>query len=576
MKSIIHLTVLMVLGIMVWMAFPVCAVEGPLFLLGQNETAEVVLATGEVTSLDLGIKPLPAITDFQGRKVFLCAGEEGSSGIKHGASLHILSQDYKAYEKEFFIDSPLTGYLVDEKSTVIWLFSKGGKGKKEPISPKIYRIDLQTFEVREVVLDSIPCVMELSNDEQWLAVATLGKEEAVTSALTLYKTDTMKPVTVFDVTKNPGLLCFNDDNSILLIAGYGCRAGFKIPTEYYIRLNQPIPAGIQIIDLSSLQSRDVELEAVNQEFIIGENETIYGIYSFNGDASKGENDSGQVTAVGTGGILWEQKCDYAPKYIQEMPEMNKVFIMGGKRLSIIQKDSGDIIKEIKAKSELQPFLFLDHSDYAYSYNMNKRRLQIMNANTFEIEQNLKAGSGGLALLKTVAVGLSFIDYYDSLQPRYVNGVRMPSRTARIYWAHAPKGNIVACPKENKLFMLNSFLAQIYTYDIEKGVVKKKMGGLGEKAMYLQMSPKGNYVILVSGDKWRLINTRTDKADLKFNPVGVKIRLAFQAVEATTPYFNPDGNRMYIPDGNKIVVIDLEKGKKADTLKSETKNPIVCW
>ncbi|HBE80682.1 MAG TPA: hypothetical protein DDW65_23290 [Firmicutes bacterium] len=124
-------------------------------------------------------------------------------------------------------------------------------------------------------------------------------------------------------------------------------------------------------------------------------------------------------------------------------------------------------------------------------------------------------------------------------------------------------------------MLNSFLAEIYTYDIQKEVVAKKLGYLGEKTLYLQMSPNGKYVILVAGDNWKLVNTLTDKADLTFS-VGGGISFAFQEVTAPTPYFSPDGNTMYIPKDTKIMVIDLLNGKKQPLLTTKTKNAMIFW
>lgn len=194
---------------------------------------------------------------------------------------------------------------------------------------------------------------------------------------------------------------------------------------------------------------------------------------------------------------------------------------------------------------------------------------------FFINTQEKVGVG-LAVLKATVAIASMAEYGNSLQPHYVGGAQIPTRTSSIYWTHAPKGNMVAAPEQQKLFMLNSFLAEIYTYDFQKGVVSKKLGYLGEKTLYLQLAPNGKYVILVSGDNWKLVNIQTDKADLTFNPIGLKFGFAFAEPTAPTPYFSQDGNRMYIPNGSKITVIDLQNAKKLAAIDSQTKDAMIFW
>jgi DNA-binding beta-propeller fold protein YncE len=261
--------------------------------------------------------------------------------------------------------------------------------------------------------------------------------------------------------------------------------------------------------------------------------------------------------------------------VQERPGTSQVFIIGGKRITIIDNTNGDTIKDIIAESEIQPFTFLDKSSYAYSYNMGKLKLSILNLDTLQVEKTMAAGSAGLAAFKAVTAILSVVAYSNSLQPHYVGRVQVPSHVSSIYWVHTPKGNMVTSPDQKKLYLLNSFLAEIYTYDIQKGIVAKKLGYLGGKSLYLQIAPNGRYVILIAGDNWKLLNIATDKAVLTFSP-NPGIGFAFQEVTAPTPYFSPDGSKMYIPNNSKVMVIDLEIGKKLASLGTKTKDAMIFW
>ena len=562
--------------------------EPPMFLLGQNEIAEVIIS-GKATSLENGKNPIQLITASEGRKLILCAGETKNSGeIVQGASLRILAPDFQKYEKTFHCESALTAYTLNNDLTAIWLATKGGTIDKAIVQPKVYRVNLGTFEVTEVTLDSIPCNVEISEDGQWLAVAELGGAETPYSILTLYDANSMAPAGRFEISKNPGALFFSDDNQTIIVAGYGYKyhEGFTIPTAYSVKLEQqPVAAGVDIIDLPSLASKKIDLGFINNELIFGNKGTLYGIISEEAnndtndiDVETNQEAKGNVKAIGFEGLLWEQECDFAPKFVQERPATEQVWIGGGKKIRIIDKPTGKILKDITVPNEIKPFLFLENHAYAYAYayNMNKRKLNIMHLNNLLIEDTLAVGSTGFAAFKAMLVVASFANYYNSIQPQYVNGVRMPTNVQPIFWVHSPKGNIVACPEKNKLYMLNSFLAQIHTYDMLTGKVDKKLSNFGQNSLYLQMAPNGKYVILVSGDGWKLISVDTDKSVLNFNPSGASVRLAFQAAEAPVPYFSPDGKRMYIPDNSKITVIDLENAKKLPNLKSETKDAMICW
>ena len=553
--------------------------EQPLFLLGQNEIAEVIIS-GKATSLEIGKNPIQLITASMGRKMILCAGETKKSGeIIQGASLRLLAPDLQKYEKAFQCDSALTAYTLNNDLTTIWLATKGGAIDKAIVKPKVYRVSLGSFDMTEVALDSIPCEVVISGDGKWLAVAELGGVETPHSTLTLYDANSMAPAGRFEISKNPGAMVFSNDNHTIVVAGYGYRyqEGFTIPTVYSVKLEQPVSAGVEIIDLTSLKSKKIELGFINNEFVIGDNGTVYAITSEEAieetDVETSQEAKGNVKAIGFQGLIWEQECDFAPKFVQERPTTEQVWIGGGKKVSVIDKPTGKILKEITGPNEIKPFLFLENHAYAYAYNMNKRKLNILHLNNLLIEDTLGVGSTGLAVMKVMAVAASVVNYYNSLQPQYVNGVRMPTNVQPIYWVHSPKGNVVACPEKNKIYMLNSFLAQIHTYDMLTGKVAKKLGNFGQNSMYLQMAPNQKYVILISGDGWKLISVETDKSVLSFNPSGASV---FRATEAPIPYFSPDGKRMYITDKSKITVIDLENAKKLTSLKSETKDAMICW
>ncbi|MGE5606078.1 MAG: YncE family protein, partial [Bacteroidota bacterium] len=469
--------------------------EPPMFLLGQNEIAEVIIS-GKATSLEIGKNPIQLITASEGRKMILCAGETKKSGeIIQGASLRILAPDFQKYEKTFQCESALTAYTLNNDLTAIWLATKGGAIDKAIVQPKVYRVSLESFDMTEVTLDSIPCDVVISGDGKWLAVAELGGAETPHSTLTLYDANSMAPAGRFEISKNPGAMFFSNDNHTIMVAGYGYKyhEGFTIPTVYSVKLEQPVSAGVDIIDLASLESKKIDLGFINNEFIFGDNGTIYGITSektneeINDDPNEETNQEvkGNVKAIGFEGLLWEQACDFAPKFVQERPATEQVWISGGKKVRIIDKPTGKILKDITVPNEIKPFLFLENHAYAYAYNMNKRKLNILHLNNLLIEDTLGVGSTGLAVMKVMAVAASFVNYYNSLQPQYVNGVRMPTNVQPIYWVHSPKGNIVACPEKNKLYMLNSFLAQIHTYDMQTGKVDKKLGNFGQNSMYLQ-------------------------------------------------------------------------------------------
>ncbi len=563
----------------VFMNIPASAAgEEPLFLLGQNEKAEIQLATGQVFALKIGRNPIQLLTGNQGQKLILCGGQEEKSGeVKQGASLLLVAGDFQSCEKQIQCDSALVAFEVSKDSSVIWLATQGGMMNKEIIKPKIYRVDLNSFSATETVLDSLPCQIALSGDDKRLAVACLGDKDDPSSVLTVWDANTSQQVASFEIAANPGILSFNNENNYIMVAGYGYQepeststgvvTGFKIPAKYFKQLKKPAPSGVNIINLATLDNRLFDLGRIAEDFIQGQSGIIYSI-------AKDENQS-IVRATNWSGLLWEKRYDSLPKYVQEWPDKNRVFIICGKKISIISNDDGKTLKELTAENDIQPFLFWDSSPYAYSYNMSKLRLNTMDLNDSELGKTFKAGSAGLKILKATTMVLSVVAYADSLQPRYVNGVQMPTRVTPIYWPHAPKGNIVPCPEQEKLYMLNSFLAEIYTYDIQKEVVTKKFSYLGDNSLYLQMTPHGKYVVLVTGGDWKLINTKTDKADLTFG-VGGGIHLVFQEVTAPTPYFSPDGNKMYIPKGSQILVVDLLNGKKLKSLPTKTKDATLFW
>lgn len=544
----------------------------PFFLLGQNEQAEVVLSLKEVIPLEIGKNPLPLVTVKDGRKVIICAGESKKSGkIEQGASLRLLSPDYKSVEKIVPCDSSLNAYAINPEQTTIWLATRGGTKDKQTIVPKLYRVDLNPFKASAIPLDSIPVDLKISDDGKWLAVAELGSLKSDSSVLRLYNANSMELIARCQIPKNPGLMQFSDDQRYLVVSSYGYPnlTSFDIPMNCYVEYdNVTVPAGVSIIDLEALQSRKHGFEIINHEFIPGENGTVYVMVK--GDTSN------TVTAIGPSGLLWELSFNYTPQNIQERPGADQVWISGGKDISVIQKSTGNLIKEITANNDIKPILFLDNSIFAYTYNMNSLKLNIINLDQLTIENNVAVGSAGFAAFKTIVLVASVIDYHNSLQPQYVNGVQVPRTTRQVPRFYAWKGNLVACPEKHKLYMLNSYLAQIHAYDMKTGEVDKKLGKLGEETIYLQMAPNQKYLILITGNKWRLINTETDKTDLKFNPYGFKVTAVTSKAETPTPYFSPDETKLYIANKSKITIIDLEKGEKLKAPDTETKDAIVCW
>lgn len=546
--------------------------EAPLFLLGDNEKAEIVWPKGKPIALPLGMNPLEVITSKAGRKIFLCAGETNKEGkILQGAFIGIVDKDLKDYERVIQLDSKLTAYEMDKEATVLWLTTRGGLSNEEEIAPKLLRLDLSTFELTECVLDSIPCELALASHEHELAVACLGDLDHDRSTVIIFNAHNLQPFYIREMPKNPGYLEFSEDGDSLVAAGYGYRDEFTIPTEYSIKMAHPISAGAVVLDLVDRRVKTIDLGAVHGEFVIGRNNTIYGV-------TKAENQS-IVKAMDATGFLWQNSCDFGVEYIQEQPEGERTFVMGGKRLRILQKDNGQVVKDHTLENDLKPFLFPRGSAQAFAYNVDARRLNILNIDALEIEQTVKAGSGGLAALRAAVTVLSLVELYNSYQPRYVGGVRLPRRISHNHWGLwdlTSRGNIVACPDQNKLFMLNSYLNRIFMYDMKKGTIEKQMGGIGQETKYLQLAPNGKYVVLVTGDKWRLINTSNGQSALTFNPCGVNVRLAFQESKAPTPYFSPDGTRMFIPKGSKVTVVDLENGKKLANISTQTKDALVGW
>lgn len=544
------------------------AQESPFFLLGENEKAEIVGSYGKAVVLDLGLNPMEVITNKDGRKFFLCAGESNKTGgIIQGASVRLVSDDLVSYERVFALDSKLTAYLINKDATVLWMTTRGGVTNDVVVAPKLIRLDLISFAITESNLDSIPCEIAYSESSERLAVACLGEADQEESVVSIYETKDMKLLKTFGMPKNPGYLTFDADGTSLLAAGYGYRSDFSVPTEYFVKLKTPVSAGIAVINLITQKIDIIDLGPINQEFIIGRNTSIYGIV---------KNDkSGIVKAVGPNGLLWENNCDFNPEYVQERPDENQTFIMGEKKLRILQKDNGQTVKDLTLENDLKPFLFIGDSPFAYAYNTNVQRLNILNLQQLEMEKTLKAGSSFKAAMKVVAIGLSFVAYADSLQPHYVGNVRVYHHSS-LYVPNAPRGSIVGYPEENKLFMLSAFLSEIYTYDMQKDVVEKKLSYLGEKTLYLQMAPNRKYIVLVSGDNWQLIDPKTAKSVLKFNPCGMTVRLVFQGITAPMPFYSPDGARMYIPKGTKVTVIDMENGKKLNDFKTEAKDALVSW
>ena len=482
--------------------------------------------------------------------------------------MRLLAPDLKSYTKTVKYDSSLTTYEVDSAANTIWLTTRGGNLNKEVVAPKLYRVSLDGLTNTEVVLDSIPVTIGLSGDGKWLAVGCLGSLVKNTSVLTLFEAETLKQVAAFEVAKNPGVVSFNNDNTRLVVTSYGSQEGYKVPTSYYIKMEQPTPAGACVINLETLQSKSIALGAVAQEIIVAENASAFSV-------AKDET-GGTVKSVGPAGLLWEKKSEFLPEYIQERPGTDQVFIIGGKSVSIIERQSGSVVREIKAENDLKPFLFLENSALAYTYNASKRKLSILDLEKLEIKKTLTAGSTLMTMLKVLDTVTSVINYHNTLQPQFLNGVHIPHRVSKENWPHSPSGPMVACPEQNRLFLLNSNLGEINVYDMQKGIMEKRIKGVGEHSLSLQMSPNRKFLILISADGWRLINPSTNKTVLKFNPAGISISFVGQAITQPTPRFSLDGSKMYIADGSKVTIIDLVKGKKLPAISTQAKNALISW
>ena len=555
----IGLFMIMLFSVMV--NYSIYATENDKFiLLGTNEKAEVHFSSGSIVSLDIGINPMQVITSSTNQKVILCAGDTNKS--EQGATLLLLNNDLNSIEKRIELNSALKGYAVNNNNSMAWLVTGAGLKKKADVYPKLYLVSLETLEIIETVLESMPCQIALSGDETLLAVTTIGENDTANSKLAIYDANTLRLIDSFDIAKNPGILEFSQDDQTLIVAGYGFRDTFKIPLDPYAKLTQQTSAEVGLVDLENWEMQEIDLGDINQEFAFGENDMVYGIIS--------QENNGIIKAVGSK-INWEIKCDFIPKYVQDWPGTDQLIVIGGEAIEIVNKKTGESQKQLSAGNDVVPFTFLDGSEYAYSYNMQNLRLNVMNLNTLSLDKPVKVGSAGLVALKTLAV------IGSAIQPQSVNvnGVRI-QRTNHIYHVYTPKGNMVACPERNKIYMLNSYLNRIYVYDMLSGKVTKKIVVPTEKAVFIQKSPNDKYIILASGDKWMLVNVETDQSTLKFNPTGVKVTFIFQAVTAPTPFFSPDGEMMYIPEGTKVTVIDLNKGKKLKAIKTETKDASVWW
>lgn len=546
----------------------ILAGEQPAFLLGENEKLDIVPMEGKATTLELGRNPVTVLTGNTGRKIIICAGDQNKSGeVEQGASLRLIDQSLTNYEKVIQWETQLTAYTVNHEATTAWFALRDGILNKNKVEAKICRVDLETFAIQELVVDSTPTHLELSSDCKWLAVATLGEGESSASGLAVIDAVTMKQVASFEIPKNPGALCFSDDSQSLVAASYGYHKDLMIQSPYFVKQKQPTAAGALVVDLSTMQGKPMELGEVNKAFLLSKNATVYVLST--------TETSGMVNAVGPHGLAWTKAYDFVPLYIQETPDFSRLLITGANRISVLEKATGQSIKELTGESEFGSWIFPEGTYTAYAYNPSVRKLNIMNLDNFELGKTVTAGSAGLAILRGLAFALQFAQF--AARPQYINGVRMPMHYSHIYWIYPARGNIVFCPEQKKLVILNSFLAQYYIYDIEKGLVDPNKGFANNKSLYLQMSPNGKYAIMVGGEAWKLIDPATGETVLRFGPPSqIKVRFVFQQPTMYDLYISPDGDRMYIPAGGKVTVIDLQNGKKLKNISTKAKDAIVCW
>jgi hypothetical protein len=441
----------------------ISAGEQPIFLLGENGKLDIVPPKGKATTLELGRNPVTVLTGSNGRKMIICAGEQSKSGeVGQGASLRLLDQSLTAYEKVITWDSAMTAYTVNKEATVAWFALREGVLDKNKVEAKICRVDLETLVTQELVVDSTPTHIELSSDERWLAFAALGQDDAAISFLEIVDAATMKPVGGFEIPKNPGLLCFSDDSQSLIVASYGYRKDLEVRLPYFTILKEETPAGALVVDLSTMQGKSIGLGNVNKEFLLGKDATVYGITARETD--------GEVAAVGPHNVVWKKTYDFVPLYIQETPDLNHLLITGANRVSILEKATGQSIKELTGESEFGAWSFPEGTHMAYAYNPSARKLTMIDLNTCELGKPVKAGGTVLAALRGLSIVLSFTQ--SAMKPQYINGVRMPQHYYQVQWIHPARGSIVFCPEQKKLFLLNSYLLRYYIYDMAKGVIEE--------------------------------------------------------------------------------------------------------
>lgn len=539
----------------------------PLFLLGENEKAEIIGSDKEKVSLEIGKNPLGLIEAINGTKILICGGESKKNNeIMQPASIRLLSGDLKNISKTIKLDAPLSVYEVDFQNSVLWLGTKGGTSEKSIISAKLFKVGMNDLSVTEISLDAIPCEISLSNNKKWLAIATLGQSEQPYSTLQIIDRIKFEVAACFQTFKNPSGLVFSENDTHLIMAGYGYQESFKIPREYFVKTAQPLKPGFTVIDLSSLQKNEVKLDNISQDFILGQNNALYAIST--------QDQKKKIVAVNTMGINWENMLDFTPSCVQERPGTNELYVIGEKRIRILNRDNGQVIKDLNAESELKNITF--DSTYAYLYNLNNRKLNMIKLENLTLEKEAAVASSGRAVFKVFVVLASFVEYHNSLQPQYMGGVRIPHRVSQIYWVHTPRGNMVIGPDGKKLYLLSPTTSQITVFDLAKRKVTKKIK-IDEEPQYLVLSPNKKFIIYVSGETWQVINTENEKVTCKFGDgSGSAFKLVFQESDSAKPYFSPSGDKLYVPGNSNVKVIDMNTGKKLKNIETKAKSPLVCW
>lgn len=532
----------------------------PMFLLGQDGTVEVQTFNGKEV-MKVSSFPEGVITGNKGQKIILVRGKVKKSGqLEAKAGLWLLAPDYKSIAKSIEFDSAMDCFQLSKDHDVIWLSTVGGRVGKEKITPKLYRVDLETLTVVEQNLDTTACAISLSNNETMIAVATLGGE-ASGSELSVYDTDTLQEKARIGIFKNPGLIEFSSNDQTLLVASYGWNTGLQLPEETYFKAKKPIPGGFTVINTTDWkQVQTQEFGLLSGPFCFGESGLFYAV------TGEGK-DKGKVIAFCTAGKMGEVSLYFVPLMVQEQPGSQQIFALGKNEIAIIKSTGYQIRRTIKTDYETRPLVF--DEEYAYIHHVSSGKMSLINLNQLTLEKEVTVGRTGRAIFKGVLAVATIADNLAS-----VNSSTRSSARPHVNWdwLKYPVGNTVFIPESRKLYMLNSLTNDVTVYDTAQNKEIKKITDVPEKAVYLQLTPNKKYIVLATENYWwKIIDTASDKVVLSLPVTGL---LEIDMVKI--PYYNPEGNMLYISTRSKVIVVDLKTGNRLEDITTKAKEPVVTW